>query len=206
MAVSRLWEGEGVALWHPKEGLFDMLPQFSDLSVRAIRFCDAAPQMLPHAQGTLAKSLAAEGFLLQALLQQWWLDASAWQQSLQNESNIESSIGFIYYHATSIYLSGTYDYHPYWTAFEAPILRRDDIKWHVSEIIRLGFELLAQGVAGILLFFPLRVAGARASDQESRSTILKLLSTTVERGFMVAEAFIDDLSDLWSKIDIPLGT
>lgn len=200
-AVSRLWEGEGAALWHPKEALFDMLPRFSDLSVRAIHFCDAAPQMSPHSQRTFAKSLAGEGFLLQALLQQWWLDASAWKQALQTQADTESSIGFIYYHATSIYLSGTYDYHSFWTASEAPILCREDVNWHVSEIVRLGHELLTQGVAGILLFFPLRVAGARASDKGCRNTILHLLGMTMERGFKVAEAFIEDLSGLWMRID-----
>jgi len=79
------------------------------------------------------------------------------------------------------------------------MLPRSQIDWHVAEVLRLSQELLASGVSGVLLFFPLRVAGARAIDKESRSTILDLLHTTARRGFIVAEAFTSDLSDLWAS-------
>lgn len=73
------------------------------------------------------------------------------------------------------------------------------IELHVFEILRLSQELLALGTSGILLFFPLRVAGARAVDARSRNEILNLYHITARRGFVVAEAFTVDLPDLWAS-------
>lgn len=200
-ALARLWEGEGAAYWHPKEALFDILPQISDLSIRTARFCEDAPQLSPQTQRSLVSSLAKEGLVLQASLQQWWnVDIATWEKaSGLSKPDTELLIGYIYYHAISIYLSGTYDYHPHWTCADAPILARGTIDRHVSEILRISHELLAQGVAGFLLFFPLRVAGARALNNQSRNAILSLLHMTAKRGFVVAEAFTIDLSELWAR-------
>ena len=203
-AIAKLWEGEGAALWHPKEALFDMLPQISELSIRTAHFCEDAPQLSLHTRDSLVNSLAKEGLVLQASLQQWWgVDVATWGKANgQGKPDTELLISHIYYHAISIYLSGTYDYHPYWTCADAPILARGTIDRHVSEILRISYELLAQGVAGFLLFFPLRVAGARAMDDRSRNTILSLLHMTARRGFVVAEAFTVDLSELWARKDM----
>lgn len=207
-ALKTFWDGEGASLWHPKEALFDTIPLISELSVRTIRFCNDVQDMSVYTQVTLAKSLGKEGFVLQEALQQWWLVATAWESaygdgvafgSVLPKVDTDSLIGQIYYHAVNIYLSGTYDYHRHWTCVDAPILSREMIDWHVKEILRISHELLAQGVAGVLLFFPLRVAGARATDPDSRSTIIEVLRTTKRRGFVVAEAFVTDLLDLWSK-------
>ncbi|KAH7380649.1 fungal-specific transcription factor domain-containing protein [Pyrenochaeta sp. MPI-SDFR-AT-0127] len=207
VALAKLWEGEGVIIWHPKEALFDILPHFSELSIRTLNFCENFTPSITNAQCAQIRSLADEGLGLQSALQQWCADATTWEinaqswaapSAVQNKVDVESLIGYIYYHATNIYLSGTYDYHPHWTQANAPILSRNRIEFHVSEILRLSEELLRQGVAGILLFFPLRVAGARATDDLSRSTILSLLQTIATRGFIVAEPFITELADLWT--------
>ncbi|KAF2178022.1 hypothetical protein K469DRAFT_732098 [Zopfia rhizophila CBS 207.26] len=210
-ALAELWEGEGVALWHPKEALFDILPSFSDLSIRTLHFCENAAQLSTDTQCALAQSLADEGLVLQKSLQQWWVETAIWEQTFRNRGirttmpskpDTELLVGYVYYHAISIYLSGTYDYHMHWSWPDtpcAPILPRSKIDWHVLEILRVSHELLAQGAAGVLLFFPLRVAGARAVDGRSRNDILNLLHTTGRRGFIVAEAFTTDLSNLWAS-------
>ncbi|KAF1842503.1 uncharacterized protein K460DRAFT_293380 [Cucurbitaria berberidis CBS 394.84] len=205
-ALARLWEGEGAALWHPKEALFDMLPQFSDLSIRTIHFCEDADQLPLNARRALIRSLAREGLILQAWLQKWDVDARTWEKVPGHKPDTELMIGHIYYHATSIYHSGTYDYHPHWTCADAPILPRETINWHASEILRLSHELLAQGVASPLLLYPLRVAGARAKDERSRNDILGLLQMTARRGFVVADAFTDELSELWADNDMSSPT
>lgn len=215
-ALANLWEGEGITLWHPKEALFDILPYFSELSIRTLGFCENFSQMSTHLRSAQATSLAMEGLALQVSLQQWWVDATIWEEATQDwaaysamphKLGVESLTGYIYYHATSIYLSGTYDYHPYWTRADAPILQRSRIDWHVSEILRLGADLLQQGAAGVLLFFPLRVAGARANDEPSRRTILDLLQATARRGFIVADTFTAELAALWAHKDglFPVG-
>jgi hypothetical protein len=210
-ALMGFWQNEGAAFWHPKEALFDILPKFSSLSVRTVRFCEDMDEFTIEVQYYLIQTLANEGLLLRESLEKWWRETTAWKMDIQDRSpgstmrnlpDTELLIGYVYYHAISIYLSGSFDYYEHWTwpgAPTAPILPRSQIDWHVSEILRISQELLAQGISGVLLFFPLRVAGARAIDMVSREIILDLLRTTARRGFIVADAFTVDLSELWAS-------
>ena len=200
-ALARLWSAEGAAVWHPKEALFDMLPSISELSIRALRFCDVeAASMTDGMRFHRAQDLGAEGLLLRQMLQEWWEMSNTWQHtSLKPDS--ELLVGHIYYHAISIFHSGTYDYHVHWIQPDspnAPILTRSKIDWHTHNILRLSRELLACGVAGVLLFFPLRVAGARVQSSREREDILDLLHAVVQRGYVVADAITSDLEELWS--------
>lgn len=208
-ATANLWEGDNAALWHPKEALFDILPSFSELSIRAIQFALSAEQLPLDMYSNLAQSLADEGLVLQEKLQRWYQETQFWERMCQddqtslvcsNQSDTELMIGYAYYHAINIYLSGTYDYHQQWTgptAPYAPILTRCEIDMHVSRILHCSRSLLAHGISGIFLFFPLRVAGARAVDQSLRQDILSLFQVTSQRGFIVAEALVDDLLEFW---------
>jgi hypothetical protein len=206
-AIEKLRSIEREADYHPKELLFDLLPKVSDLSLRAIRFCEDEAHFSLDEQGVLIPLLAEEGLILQSQLQKWRVETERWYHASRRSSekgkpNVDFLLAYVYYHATSIYLSGTYDYHIHWTWPEAPcapILPRTQIERHVSDILRLSQELLDLGVSGVLVFFPLRVAGARAVDTSARETILDLLHTTVRRGFVVAEAFTIDLSELWAS-------
>ncbi|KAF2852378.1 hypothetical protein T440DRAFT_421311 [Plenodomus tracheiphilus IPT5] len=206
-ALADFWANEGAALWHPKEALLDILPLIADLSIRGAKFCKQVSQFSSEEQSSQIQALGFEGFRMRASLQHWFIVASTWENEFESrfaahsESRVpdkELLLGYIYYHAISILLSGTYDYHPHWTPESAPILPRSTIEWHVCEILDASYKLLDQGVAGVLLFFPLRVAGARAMDNQSRTTILDLLRATSNRGYVVAEAFTTDLSELWS--------
>jgi hypothetical protein len=210
-ALAYLREIGDELIWHPKEALFDILPRVSDLGLRAMEFCEDAMQFPPDIQLMMTQSLADEGLILQSALQQWYAETTLWEQTSrsylecsasQSQPDTELLIAYAYFHSISIYLSGAYDYHEHWTwsdAPRAPILHRSQIEWHVSEVLRISQELLGIGISGVLLFFPLRVAGARAVDSLSRTTILNLLHTTVRRGFIVAEAFRVDLSELWER-------
>ncbi|KAF2017946.1 hypothetical protein BU24DRAFT_368142 [Aaosphaeria arxii CBS 175.79] len=206
--VAELWRGENALQWHPKEALFDILPSFSELSIRAHRFSTTAVQPMTEKQRVSVRSLAEEGLALQEKLQLWWAETDAWKTSTHHQNDISSDrellLGYAYYHAIKIYLSGTYDYHVPWTspgAPPAPILSRAEIDWHVCEILRLSQSLIAHGIAGIFLFFPLRVAGARATEITLRREILNAFHITSERGFIVADALVQDLSGLWSERD-----
>ena len=81
----------------------------------------------------------------------------------------------------------------------APILACSQIEWHMRQILWLSRELLANGVAGVLLFFPLRVAGARVRDAHHMHEVLDLFRSVLQRGYAVADAMIADLSELWSN-------
>ncbi|KAH8723463.1 hypothetical protein GQ44DRAFT_728739 [Phaeosphaeriaceae sp. PMI808] len=208
-SITQLWENEGEGLWHPKEALFDILPLFSDLSIRVLEFCENAEHYSAGTQYDLSVSLANEGLILQNSLQRWWVETTE-REALRNperNTDTETLIGYLYYNAISIFLSGTFDYHEPWSSPGspcAPILERNQINQHVFNILCISQELLVKGVSGVLLFFPLRVAGARANDICSRNTIITLFTTTKSRGFAVAEAFTVDLTDLWATKSILL--
>lgn len=197
-ALAQFWQHDGASLWHPKEALFDLLPRVSDLGLRALELSEIGAHVSFETELVLSQSLADEGLLLQVLLQQWFSEASTWQRATPDT---ELLIAQAYYHAISIFLSGVFDYHEQWTrpgAPCAPILTRIQIDQHVSEILQKCKEMLGLGVSGVLLFFPLRVAGARANDLTSRTEILSQLHATANRGFVVAEAFELDLVELWA--------
>ncbi|XP_014552838.1 hypothetical protein COCVIDRAFT_29841 [Bipolaris victoriae FI3] len=202
-ALSQWWScEEGQRLWHPKEALFDMLPHFCDLSLRTLRFAQTEETYLQsslhHPQ---AQMLADEGIELQQGLQQWWICAEAWGKDT-SEVDADLVVARTYYHAMSIYLSGSYDYHKHWNqpgSPPAPILNRSSIEMHMNEILRLGQELLDHGLAGLLLFIPLRIAGARVSYKKDQDLILRLLKTISQRGYAVANAIYIDLVELWAR-------
>ena len=205
--IAQLWENEDCVLWHPKEALLDLLPSFSELSIRALQFALYDKEQSIE----MMRCLAEEGFILQARLEKWLQETQLWEIASRKDNmdpasgthlDAELMVSYVYYHAISIYLSGTFDYHKQWTGPNgpsAPILTPKDVEWHVNRVLGLSRCLLACGVAGIFLFFPLRVAGARAVDTLVREDILSLFRLTSQRGFVVSEALVGDLLELWYK-------
>lgn len=217
-SLASLWASdEGVALWHPKEALFDLLPKISDLSMRTAYFCyDEAAQISAEERKERADSLAVEGLLLQRMLQdwnseaiRWWLDVAMVRQrdsSRLERLDVDYHIAQVYFHAISIYLSGTFDYHDHWTKEDAPcapIITRNEVEHHLAEIFRLSCALLESGVAGILLFFPLRVAGARSKRFQDQDLIVSLFGQISRRGYSTATTFIAELGALWGTFGVP---
>ncbi|KAF1932134.1 uncharacterized protein M421DRAFT_416861 [Didymella exigua CBS 183.55] len=190
--------------WTSKEALFNILPQFVDLAIRNLEFVISAEDMLWQEQNQCATSLAQEGLVLQSALLQWQLDSllSTPPDIQENRTDAETLLAQLYYHTISIYLDGIFSYQVPFTATSAPVspvLDRITVDNHVDSILSLSQGLLAQGTAGIFLFFPLRVAGARARNSWTQAEILRLLRIIVKRGFAVATSFVEDLNNLWVK-------
>jgi hypothetical protein len=130
-----------------------------------------------------------------------------------------SVLSLLYYHSILILLSGIFDYRASYHLFPTatPTLLFQDVQNHVSAIIHLVTLSLFGATTSstpnqnpessisnstillspILLFLPLRVAGARAVSSAQKSQILALLTQINQRSFVVAEAFSDDLQGLW---------
>lgn len=78
------------------------------------------------------------------------------------------------------------------------------IEAHVKAIIEITRSALkSTNLAGILFLIPLRIAGARAQSAEYRAEIIKMFEGIVRRGFVVGNAFNDDLRSLWGKQEKP---
>lgn len=138
----------------------------------------------------LLRQLSTEGHQLRASLHDWY-------ERFQERNDSWSILAATYYYAISIYLSGIFDYRPQFDHISSPSLSHKTIQTHVTNILT-NLELgLRTNLAGILFFFPLRVAGARAWSTEQKASILGMLKEISSRAFVVADAFVLDLNTLW---------
>jgi hypothetical protein len=140
--------------------------------------------------------LAAEGLDIQQTIYDW--HAKALLQLVQDGPNEHLDLALLYYHALLIFLSGNYDYFPYWDNIPAPVLSLIEISEHLIMILDLSDKvLLHSNIPGVMLFFPITVAGARAWKADQRSEILNLLDRVFCKGFVVANKVRDGLLERW---------
>lgn len=141
--------------------------------------------------------MGLEGLVIQKALYAW----HAQTLSLLSATDSNSSpllLSLAYYNALLIFLSGNFDYFPYWAAPNAPILPKHEVTAHVAAILQLtDVALKTSRLAGALMFFPLRVAGSRAGEEAQRSEVLGMISRVEQRGFVVAGRIRDDLQEVW---------
>ena len=142
--------------------------------------------------------MANQGLQLQIALNAWLKEAAVWMSVHDSEGfDTASILAKLYYHAIVI-LSGIFDYRSYWVDVHIPILQNTEVQEHVSEILSITKSALeTTNLAGILLFFPLRVAGARVSIMGQKQLILEFLREISNKNFVVAGAFVQDLTQLW---------
>jgi hypothetical protein len=77
-----------------------------------------------------------------------------------------------------------------------------DVSDHLSAILELAEQILSQyKIPGVMLFFPLTVAGSRARDPAQRSQIVSLLDRVFRTGFLVANRVKIGIQDRWVKRD-----
>lgn len=154
----------------------------------------SAPNVLLLAQ---AHDLASEGFRLRGALADWNVAAS-----LVTHLTPEMLLATTYHAASSIYLSGNYDYElQHWSKMGiiVPILPADDVAIFFDTIIRsTRLALKTTSLSAVLFMFPLRVAGARAHTKSQQDAVASLLEE-VRRRFIVADAFLGDLRRLWAS-------
>ena len=143
--------------------------------------------------------LAVDGRAIRETLNNWNTNFEEWIKADSTPLlTSQSLLAKIYFHAISIYLSGIFDYRPQFNHINAPRLSQGVVQNHVDSIISTGLTTLrTTNLGGILLFFPLRVAGSRITRRQEAETIVQMLNEISKRSFVVADAFIIDLEDLW---------
>jgi hypothetical protein len=154
-----------------------------------------------------AYEIATEGFDLRQSLLQWEMTVDLLPPSMssQNGSILDAdfvSLSAAFFSATSIYLSGVFDYEiMHWQkmGIVVPNLGEDDIQMHVTSILaQTSLILDGSAISPLLVLFPLRVAGARSCEIWQQDCILHHLAT-VERTFPVASAFRVELKKVWAR-------
>lgn len=182
-------------------------------SFRADKFIDSRGVIVDDQALTQANSISSEGFRLRTLLFTWFSTGISLQNAMQSSPSSDRSSsasswgteGFIllaqiFFAATSIYLSGVFDYEiVHWQELGIVVstLGEDEIQTHVKTILELSQVLIkSSDVSPVLLLFPLRVAGARAFEAWQQNCIIGLLGE-IEVTFSVATAFKVELQKVW---------
>jgi hypothetical protein len=163
---------------------------------RARQFVSQIPEAQRYSDPTIS-ALGLEGLVIQDAIYAWHAHALSLLSASDNSPLI---LALAYYSALLIFLSGNFDYFPYWTGLRAPILSKSEVTQHVAAILQLtDTALRTSRLAGALMFFPLRVAGSRAGGKEQRREILEMLSRVAQKGFVVAGRIRDDLQEVWDE-------
>ncbi|KAJ5976562.1 hypothetical protein N7481_010269 [Penicillium waksmanii] len=185
--------------WEPLEEIITLMIQASAFSLRAGAIIDKIPEGERFTDPSVAL-IAAEGLDVQGKIYNW--HTKALLQLVQDGSNEYSKLALLYYHALLIFLSGNYDYFTYWDNIPAPVLSPAEVSEHLSSILYLSGEVLRHSkIPGVMLFFPVTVAGARARTVDQQSEILNLLSLVFCKGFVVANKIRDGLLKRWAEKD-----
>ena len=123
-------------------------------------------------------------------------------QLLQDDPNEYSNLALLYYHALLIFLSGNYDYYSYWDNISAPVLSSTEVSDYLVAILDLSTDVLLHSkIPGVMLFFPVTVAGSRARSANQKSKVLDLLDRVFCKGFVVANRVRDGLLARWAERD-----
>jgi hypothetical protein len=119
----------------------------------------------------------------------------------QPRSPDQNSFAQIYVHATSIYLSGVYDYESIWNdnMISVPTLPLTATDASVCAIERLCSTVLeSTKISPLLLLLPLRVAGSRCHTESQQRRVRDLLHR-IQPSFAAADAFMAELKEVWKS-------
>ncbi|OHW91978.1 C6 finger domain-containing protein [Colletotrichum incanum] len=183
---------------HSLDELLKLVVLCSTLRARTAEFIQSISAYSdPESLFPEALSLATEGFDLREALECWKFSAV-----LPPERHEEMMLSTIYYSATSIYLSGNYDYdlnHWQTIGVGVPTLNLAEIAKHFDNIIlTVEKALKTTSLSPLLFLFPLRVAGARAKQKWQQDIVTELLQEVREQ-FIVADAMLTELGQLWTS-------
>ncbi|CAD0050152.1 unnamed protein product, partial [Aureobasidium pullulans] len=182
---------------HPIESLLALMLRCSDHCFRTLQYLDPLDSSaLSHVEMQQLRAFAVEGFDLRLELCEVQATLSALDDPAKDDRTI---IAKIYLAATSIFLSGVYDYRSVWLKhIEAvPTLPQTMIEEHLSTILDLTEYAMARTNLSTLLFlYPLRVACSRVWTLDKRDRLRSMLGT-IRKSFAVAHVFIIEVEELW---------
>ncbi|KFX86878.1 hypothetical protein V490_08756 [Pseudogymnoascus sp. VKM F-3557] len=183
-------------IWDPIEEILALMIRCSTFNIRAQHIVSQIPELQRYTDPAVS-ALGFEGLAIQDAMFAWHAQALSLLGNTIGDGS-QLLLALAYYNALLIFLSGNFDYYPYWTAPNAPILPKSEVTAHVAAILQLtDAALKTSRLAGALMFFPLRVAGSRAGGKQQRSEILGMLSRVAQKGFVVAGRIRDDLQEVW---------
>lgn len=110
-------------------------------------------------------------------------------------------VAFVFLHATSIYLSGIFDYRlNLFSTTPTATISRDRIGVHVASIIKgTNIAINETKLCGLLFLYPLRVAAARAIEPAEQEQITDAFDKIGQQGFAIVQVFQQEIKEVWSR-------
>jgi hypothetical protein len=186
---------------HPIHDLLNLMIRCSDHCARALSYLEGFDQ------GRLSidemyevqrlREFALEGFELRLALCDMDTQISILDYHAAKDNR--TTIARIYLAATSIFLSGVYDYRSIWLkVVEAtPALPQSFIEQHVNTILELTeFAMQATNLSKLLFLYPLRVACSRVWTHNQKDRLRSMFGT-IRKSFAVAHVFGSEVEELW---------
>ncbi|KAH8678432.1 hypothetical protein BX600DRAFT_493694 [Xylariales sp. PMI_506] len=210
MSRSLFMDDDELVDQHPLNALLDIMAMCSQLRVRVVKHLQRHDNMLDSGL-TDAQDICMEAFALREDLTSWhgshtdvewwsWYLGQAPQSCYQLLPKEGEILVQLFHAATSIYLSGIFDYEiTYWKAqqLSPPTLEEEEVNRCVEVILQLARVVMhSTCLSPLLLLFPLRIAGARSWRHRQRDMIVELLAH-IGRSFDAAFAIAADLKSVW---------
>lgn len=139
-------------------------------------------------------TLASEGVRIQQRIRNWH-DGLA---SQLDRTNPHVQVALASFYALELFHCKNYTFYSCWEDKQIPFLSRDEIHVHVGSILDLSERSLeASVVPGVLMLFPLRMAGVNASLADQRAKVVEILGRIYRTGFVVSERIKVDVQQVW---------
>ncbi|KAH0284074.1 hypothetical protein M436DRAFT_75823 [Aureobasidium namibiae CBS 147.97] len=183
---------------HPMNDLLNLMIKCSDHCARALSYLEGVDKSsLSLHEVQHLRGLAVEGFDLRLSLCE--MDTRLSTLNKQVAKDNRTTIAKIYLAATSIFLSGVYDYRSIWleTIEATPALSHVFVEQHVNTMLDLTeYAMQETNLSKLLFLYPLRVACSRVWTCEPKDRLRSLFGT-IRKSFAVAHVFVAEIEELW---------
>ncbi|GAM84870.1 hypothetical protein ANO11243_028720 [Dothideomycetidae sp. 11243] len=173
----------------PLEAMLQLLLRASSFALRIEQTPEA---FRPH--DPVLDTIAIEGLELEQEMIRW-LDYSPYGRAVESPC---LRVTIINWHATRLFHHLNFSYYSCWEFRTIPMLQQYEIDLHVNSILQESDTVISDGIIpGIMLLFPLRMAGACATDNLVVQKIMGILGRVHHTGFIVSDLIKADIQALW---------
>ncbi|PTB37977.1 hypothetical protein M441DRAFT_147301 [Trichoderma asperellum CBS 433.97] len=192
---------EQVKIPDPMMEITELMFQTSRFSKQLFDTIEGIPAE-KRSHNSAVKALAREGTTLDHRIT-IWNNGSLLQSAAADPF---TQISFAYYYALQLFHCRNFTYYSCWETGTVPELSLHESNAYVAAIISICEKSTQDSnIPGVILLFPLRMAGAHA-EVGRRNKILKILQQIYNSGFVVAEKITIDLCDFWTYKDLEIST
>lgn len=187
------------AIPDPMADIIELMIQTSRFSKQFFQIVEDTPTE-KRSNSPTVKALAREGTALDHRITLWNND-NLLQSAISDHF---TQISFTYYYALQLFHCRNFTYYSCWETGTIPELSPLESNAYVAAIIDICDKIIrTSNIPGVILLFPLRMAGAHV-ELGHRSEILKLLQQIYNSGFAVADRIRVDLCDFWAFKDLEI--